>query len=62
MKVRISGSNNGKGSEIKTLFTQRGANPQRGFVRVNGKTITGQRSVIWPDLFYPSGINREAAR
>jgi hypothetical protein len=43
-------------------FTQRGKDPNRGFIRVNGRTIVGdiERDVTYGEpLFYTDGINND---
>jgi hypothetical protein len=35
-------------------FTQRGSQPNRGFIRVGGRTISGERI---DNIFYTDGLN-----
>lgn len=54
MKVRIAYTNN------KVTFTQRGKGPKRGFVRVNGFTVSGYIGTVGSEtVFYTDGINND---
>ncbi len=55
MTVRIAYS-----SKTAT-FTQRGKNSKRGFIRTNGRTVTGEVELVSAELvFFPEGENANA--
>ena len=56
MTVRIAFSSN------TATFTQRGKNTKRGFIRVNGRTVTGEVEIVGSEqVFYSEGRNSNAA-
>jgi len=49
-------------TQRKATFTQRGTNSDRGFIRVNGLTVTGDRefTLAQENVFFPDGNNSSA--